>query len=79
MIDVTVYSTKTCPHCGRLKHFLKLHGVSFVEVDLEENKFAANKLMKELEEIRLPVTEIKGEYVLGYNIAKIKELLNLKG
>ena len=77
-IGVTVYYTKSCPFCAKIKTFLKENKVSFISVDLEENKFAVNKLKEDLEEIRLPITKIKEEYVVGYNITKLKELLNLE-
>ena len=78
MIDVTVYYTKSCPFCLKVKDFLNKNKISFVEVDLEENKFAINKLREELDEIRLPITKINGEYIVGYNVKKLKELLGLE-
>jgi len=78
MINVTVYYTKSCPFCSRVKAFLDKNDISFVGVDLEENKFAVNKLKEDLDEIRLPITKIGDEYILGYDITKLKKSLNLE-
>ncbi|WP_424184816.1 mycoredoxin [Actinokineospora sp. G85] len=35
--QLTMYSTSWCPFCVRLKAGLKAEGISFVEVDIDEN------------------------------------------
>jgi len=78
MIDVTVYYTDGCPYCVKIKKFLNDNKISFMDVNLEKDKFVVNRLTEKLGTIRLPVTQIGEEYVLGYNIRKIRELLKLE-
>ena len=78
MIDVTVYYTDGCPYCVKIKKFLNDNKISFMDVNLEKDKFAVNKLIEKLGVIRLPIIQIGDKYVTGYNIKKIRELLNLE-
>ena len=34
---VTIYTTRSCPHCLRAKDLLKRKGISFEEIDVTEN------------------------------------------
>ena len=38
MEDITIYSTAWCPDCRRAKSFLKERGVTFQEVNIEEDE-----------------------------------------
>ena len=38
MEPITVYSTKWCPDCWRVKNFLKDRGLEFNEVDIDEDE-----------------------------------------
>jgi mycoredoxin len=37
---VTMYTTRGCPDCYRVKYFLKQRGVAFCEVNIEEDEAA---------------------------------------
>ncbi len=39
--NLTMYSTTWCPDCHRAKAFLKSHGLSFEEIDIEKVPEAA--------------------------------------
>jgi mycoredoxin len=38
MEEITIYGTEWCPDCHRVKTFLKERGVSFQEVNIEQNE-----------------------------------------
>jgi glutaredoxin len=38
MEEITIYGTEWCPDCRRVKTFLKERGVSFQEVNIEQNE-----------------------------------------
>ena len=46
MEPVTMYTTAWCPDCRRAKSFLKERGVSFREVDIEEDESAEAIVVK---------------------------------
>jgi glutaredoxin-like YruB-family protein len=78
MAIVKVYSTPTCPYCEILKQFLKDKGVQFEAIDVSENETAQNYIFEKTGKMAVPITEIDDEIVLGFDKAKIMELLNLK-
>lgn len=77
MKKVKVYSTPTCPYCTMAKDFLKEHGIKFKEVDLQEDRKAAQEIVKRSGQMGVPVIEIEGELVIGFDEAKLRKLLNL--
>ena len=78
MAKVIVYSTKTCPWCKKLKEFLKANKVSFTNKDVGTNKKSANEMMKKSGQMGVPVTDIDGEIITGFNESKLKKVLKLQ-
>ncbi len=78
MKSVKVYSTPTCPYCTMAKDFLKEHNISFEEVDVSENQKAAEEMVKKSGQTGVPVIEIDGEIVLGFDEDRLRNLLNIK-
>jgi len=78
MAKVIVYSTKTCPWCKKLKEFLKANKVSFTNKDVGTSKKNANEMMKKSGQMGVPVTDINGEIIIGFNESKLKKALKIK-
>ena len=76
--NVIVYSTPTCPFCIRAKQFLKDNNVQFEDIDVSENHEKAQEMIKKSGQMGVPVLEIDGEIVVGFDKDKIKESLDLK-
>ncbi len=74
---VKVYSTSTCPFCIRAKQFLKDSAVSFEDIDVSMNHEAAQEMIKRTGQMAVPVIDIEGELIVGFNKDKIKKLLGL--
>lgn len=78
MLKIKVYSTNSCPYCFTLKEFLKENNIKFEEVDVFENKEAAKEMIEKSGQMGVPVVEIDGEIVVGFDKEKISELLGIK-
>ena len=78
MTKVIVYSTKTCPWCIKLKEFLKANKVSFTNKDVGTNTKHAQDMMKKSGQQGVPVTDINGEIIIGFNEEKLKKALKIK-
>ena len=78
MPKTKIYSTPSCPYCELLKQFLKEKGVDFQTIDVSQDEKTQNYLMEKTGKITVPVVEIDGQIVVGFDKAKIMELLNLK-
>ena len=77
MKKVTVYTSDVCPYCVMVKNFLKQNNVEFEEINLSKNREKAEEIAKKSGVRSVPVTEIDGEIVVGYDTNKLKELLGL--
>jgi len=77
MAKVTVYSLTGCSECAKAKRFLKDNNIEFSEVNLSENKDKMKELVEKTGARSAPIIEIDGEFVLGFDEAKLKEKLGL--
>jgi glutaredoxin-like YruB-family protein len=74
---VKVYSTPTCPYCARAKQFLKDNSVDFEDIDVSLNQEKAEEMIKISGQMGVPVLDIDGKIIVGFDKAKIKEALGL--
>lgn len=77
---VTIYSTTWCAFCKTEKQYLDKLGVEYIEKDIEADKSAYEELMSKSDgNYRgVPVTDIDGDLVLGFDRPKIDALLAAK-
>lgn len=78
MPKIKVYSSPACPYCVALKEFLKEHKIEFEEVDVTQSQEAVKVLVERTGQMGVPVAEIDGEIVIGFDREKISQLLNIK-
>lgn len=74
---VKVYSTPACPYCVTLKEFLKEHNVAFEDIDVSQDKTALDEMIKKSGQMGVPVVDIDGQIVVGFDKEKISKLLNI--
>ena len=74
---VIVYSTKTCPWCAKTKKFLKANKIPFTNKDVGDSSKAAQEMMKKSGQQGVPVTDINGTIIIGFNEGKLKRALKL--
>lgn len=74
---VTVYSTPTCPYCVRVKEFLKTNNIEFEDIDVAENEDRAQEMIKKSGQMGVPVIDIGGEIVVGFDKERIKKVLGI--
>ncbi|MGI6620681.1 MAG: glutaredoxin family protein [Bacillota bacterium] len=75
--DVIVYSTPTCPWCVRAKDYLKNARIEFTEKDVSVDVQAAREMFEISRQWGVPVLSIGGNVVVGFDKARIDELLGL--
>jgi glutaredoxin len=59
------------------KKFLKDNNIEFEDVDVSRDIKSAREMVEKTGQMGVPVIEIDGEFVIGFNREKIKQLLNL--
>ena len=78
MPQVKIYSTPTCPYCKMAKQFLDENQVQYENIDVSVNQIAAQEMIQKSGQLGVPVLDIDGKIVVGFDKRKIKELLGLK-
>ena len=74
---VVVFTTPTCSWCTRAKTYLAQRRVPFREVDVSRDASAARDLVRRTGQSGVPVVEIDGRPVVGFDKAAIDRLLGL--
>jgi glutaredoxin len=62
--------------CGRVKEFLSQNKIDFMERNIAADETALGELEK-LGHLTTPVTVIDGAVVVGFDVAKLRSLLQL--
>jgi len=75
--SVKIYSTPTCPWCIRAKQFLKENNVEFQNIDVSGDQQAIDELMQKSGQMGVPVLDIEGEVIVGFDRERIKIALGL--
>ncbi|HLD49257.1 MAG TPA: glutaredoxin family protein [archaeon] len=78
MKNVVVYSTAMCPYCVMEKDWLKKNGIDFKNVMVDEDRKAAQEMILKSGQTGVPVTDIDGAIVVGFNKEELKRLLGIK-
>jgi glutaredoxin 3 len=58
-----------------MKEFLEAQGLSYQEVNVQEDPIAAQKLVQETGQMGVPQTKVNGQWVLGFDPEKVMGLV----
>jgi len=72
-----IYSTPTCVYCKTLKGYLKKNGVEFEDIDISKDEQQLQKMIKDSGQMTVPVVDIDGEIIVGFDKQKIDQLLKI--
>jgi glutaredoxin-like YruB-family protein len=75
---VKVYITPVCPYCVTLKQFLKEHNIEFQEIDVSQDEKLQDELMEKTGQMGVPIIDIEGQLIVGFDRAKISSLLGIQ-
>jgi len=75
--NVKIYSTPGCPWCIRAKQFLKENNIEFNDLDVSENPQLADEMVAKTGQMGVPVIDIEGEIIVGFDKEKIKLALGI--
>ncbi len=73
---VKVYSTNSCPWCVKAKNYLKSVGVSFEELNVQEDMVARDEMINKSKQMGVPVLDINGTVIVGFDKNAIDKALN---
>ena len=75
--EVIVYGTATCPPCHRTKQFLTEHNIDFTFYDVGADNEKAQEMINKSGRRVVPVIDIEGKIIIGFNQVELKETLGL--
>ena len=77
MAQVIIYTTPTCTYCNAAKMYFKQNNVAYTEKDVTVDQTAQQDMISKSGQMGVPVIEVDGNIVVGFDQARLKELLNL--
>ena len=75
---IRVFSSPVCVYCATLKQFLRDHSIEFEDINVLEDKEAAQEMIEKTQQMSIPVIDINGEFIVGFDKKRISELLGIK-
>ncbi len=78
MEKVIIYSTPTCPYCEMAKEYFKKNNVEYVDYDVSVDEDKAREMIQKSHQMGVPVIDIKGKIIVGFDRPAIDELLGIK-
>lgn len=78
MSTVTVYSTPTCAYCNMAKEFFKANNVAYQDYNVAADLDKRKEMIDKTGQMGVPVIDVDGTIVIGFDEAKLKESLGIK-
>lgn len=72
-----IYSTPTCVYCKTLKKYFEKNGIEFENIDVSKDEKQLQKMIKDSGQMAVPVVDIDGEIIIGFDKEKIDKLLKI--
>ncbi len=77
-MNVVIYSTPTCHFCLLAKDFFSKNNVKFTDYNVAEDTEKAREMIKKSGQMGVPVIDIDGQIIIGFDQPALKEALHLK-
>jgi glutaredoxin 3 len=74
---VIVFSTPTCSFCNMTKKYFREKGIMFKDVDVSRDPLAARDMVRRSGQQGVPVIDIGGKIVVGFDRPKIDKYLGI--
>jgi len=75
MKQVTIYSTPACIYCNHAKEFFKRKGIKYTEYDVSQDPEKRQEMVERSGQMGVPVIFVEKEMIIGFNEARLEELL----
>ena len=74
-MSVSVYYTPSCSYCRMVKDWLRDRNISFEEYNVASNLARADEMARKSGQMGVPVTDLNGHLVIGYNVPELERAL----
>lgn len=76
-MNIIVYSSNSWPWCHAVMDYLRENNISFTEKNVSSDREAAMEMIKKSGQRGVPVTDIDGNIVVGFDQEKLDNYLGL--
>ena len=77
MSKITIYSTSYCAYCKMAKEYFKSKNLDFEEHDVMADLPRREEMIKKSGQLGVPVIDIDGKIVIGFDRPRINQLLGI--
>lgn len=77
MKNVIVYSTPSCVYCKMAKAYFDEKGIKYSDKDVMVDVEARKEMMEKSGQLGVPVIDIGGKIIVGFDKGAIKDLLEI--
>lgn len=78
MKKVEIYSTPVCKYCSLAKDFFKKNNIAFTEYNVAADQVKKEEMIEKSGQLGVPVIDVGGDIVVGFDEKVLKELLAVK-
>ncbi|MBI4762401.1 MAG: glutaredoxin family protein [Chloroflexota bacterium] len=75
---VIIFTTPTCSFCNMAKKYFREKGIKFKDVDVSRDPAAARDMVRRSGQQGVPVIDIGGKIVVGFDRVKINKYLGIQ-
>ncbi len=74
-MEITIYTTPTCVYCKMAKKFFADNNVAYSEKDVQADMAAREEMVKKSGQLGVPVIDIDGQIVVGFDKERLESLV----
>jgi len=77
-MTIKIYSTPSCQYCKMAKEFLTSHNVAFEDINVAADPKAREDMVNKSGQLGVPVFDIDGQIMVGYNQQLLTKVVGIK-
>jgi glutaredoxin-like YruB-family protein len=74
---VEIFTTPFCAYCKMAKEYFRENNISYIEYDVSKDIAKQQEMIVKTHQFGVPVIVINGEIIIGFDRAKINQLLGI--
>ena len=74
-MQITIYSTPTCPYCISAKQYFKSKNIPFEDIDVSADQAKAQEMVKISGQMGVPVIKIDDKILIGFDQDEVEKAL----
>lgn len=78
MSRVLIYTTPECVYCKRAKNFFERNSIAYEEKNVSIDDEAREAMIKKSNQMGVPVIDIDGDIIVGFDEEKLSKILTVK-